>query len=170
MRPLIITRPERQSTAQRWGFGLLTVLFWGLFGYFIRPLLTMAAWSIGYWRFHDVMIEGHGFNHLLRLLAIYGIIIASISLSLIGWSIYNLIRYGYHEKRKTSPPPVTPEMLAEYFEIDPEDVRIWQDTDRLVLDFDSSGRIVEPAQSSPGLQGSSDSDVDSKDETEPSVS
>jgi poly-beta-1,6-N-acetyl-D-glucosamine biosynthesis protein PgaD len=149
MRPLIITRPERQSVSQRWGYGLLTVLFWGLFGYFIRPLVTLLAWTVGYWRFHDVMIEGHGINHLARLLMIYGAIIGGMSLSLIAWSIYNLLRYGHNEKRVTPPDPTTPEMLAEYFMIDPDDLCNWQSTRRLVLDFDPSGRIVDTAQSSP---------------------
>ena len=146
MRPLIITKPERQSSTQRWGFGLLTLLFWGLFGYFIRPLVTMAAWVLGYWRFHDVMIEGHGINALFRLLLIYVAIIAGMSLTLIAWSIYNLLRYGHHEKRVTPPQPATPEMLAEYFMVKRDDVLTWQSTRRLVLDFDPSGRIVDPAQ------------------------
>ena len=149
MKPLIITRPERQSTSQRWGFGLLTVLFWGLFGYFIRPLVTLVAWAVGYWRFHDVMIDGHGIEHLASLLLIYAAIIAGMSLSLIAWSLYNLLRFGHNEKRMTSPPPATPEILAEYFNVEPEDVRTWQSTRRLVLDFDHTGRIVDPAKSSP---------------------
>lgn len=146
MKPLIITRPERQSTSQRWGYGLLTILFWGLFGYFIRPLMTLVAWAVGYWRFHDVMIDNHGINHFARLLLIYVAIIGGMSFSLIAWSIYNLLRFGHNEKRVTSPPPATPEILAEYFKLEPEDIRAWQSTRRLVLDFDHTGRIVDPAQ------------------------
>ena len=142
MKPLIIERPERQSAAQRWGFSLLTLIFWGLFAYFIRPLVTLVVWIIGYWRFYDVMIESHGIDHLARLLLIYGVILLCIALLLIGWSMYNLLRYGHNEKRTSHPTPATPEMLAEYFMVDPEDVRTWQETRRLVLNFDSAGRIV----------------------------
>ncbi len=169
MRPLIITRPEKQSAAQRWGFGFLTVVFWGLFGYFIRPLVTMAVWAIGYWRFHDVMIESHGFIHLARLLLIYAIIIAGMSLTLIGWSMYNLLRYGRHEKRTTPPAPTTPEMLAEYFMVEPDDVRAWQDTKRLVIHFDSSGRIVDE-DCSTEEQDSYDSGEETQDKSNPPFS
>lgn len=142
MKPLIIERPERQSATQRWGFGLLTLVFWGLFAYFIRPLVTIAAWALGYWRFQDVMIESQGINHLGRLLLIYTIIVVCMTLVLIGWSMYNLLRYGHNEKRNAPPPPATPEMLAEYFRVEPDDVHTWQKARRLVLNFDSSGQIV----------------------------
>ena len=142
MKPLIITRPDRQSTGQRWGYGFLTIVFWGLFVYFIKPLITMAVWVIAYWRFQNIMIEGHGIEHLARLLLIYALIILGMMLSLIGWSMYNLLRYGHHEKRTTPPPPVTPEMLAEYFMVEPDNVNTWQDAQRLVLHFDASGRII----------------------------
>jgi len=162
MRPLIITRPEKQSASQRWGYGLLTALFWGLFGYFIRPLFTLGAWALGYWRFQDVMIDGHGLDHLARLLFIYVSIIAGMSLSLIAWGIYNLLRYGHNEKRITPPDPATPEMLADYFEVDPDDVRAWQSTRRLVLDFDPSGRIVDSTKHLPGQLSCSDSELETK--------
>ena len=170
MRPLIITRPEKQSASQRWGYRLVTLLFWGLFGYFIRPLITLLAWIVGYWRFHDVMIENHGINHLARLLLIYFAIIGGMSLSLITWSMYNLLRYGHNEKRVTPPPPTTPEMLAEYFMVDPDDVHTWQSTRRLVLDFDPSGRIMDPAKCPPEQQGCSDTDIESQDKKEISMS
>ncbi|MBN2418263.1 MAG: poly-beta-1,6-N-acetyl-D-glucosamine biosynthesis protein PgaD [Deltaproteobacteria bacterium] len=158
MRPLIITRPEKQSTSQRWGYNLLTLAFWAIFAYFFRPVLTMAAWVIGYSRFHDIMIENHGIEHLFRLLLIYALIIACMSLALIAWSLYNLLRYGHHEKRLKSPSPVTSEMLAEYFMVPPDDLRVWQSARRLTLYFDPSGKIVN-----------ADCTPDQKEQAEPGV-
>ncbi len=142
MKPLIITRPERQSAAQRWGFRLLTLLFWGFFGYCIWPLLTIAVWVVVYWRFQIVMIENHGIENLANLLRIYGIVILGMALMLISWSLYNLLRYGHHEKRTTQPSPATAEMLAEDFRVNPDDVRTWQSSRKLVLDFDPTGQII----------------------------
>ena len=165
MRPLLIERPERQSVTQRWGYSLLTLAFWGVFIYFLRPVLTLAVWVIGYWRFHDVMIESHGIEHLASLLLIYLLIILGMSLSLVGWGFYNLMRYGRHEKRITQPESSTPEMLAEYFMVEPDDVRTWQDTKCLVIHFDSSGRIVN-ADCLPEVQASYDPDKDTLNKRE----
>ena len=163
MRPLIITRPERQSASQRWGYSLTTLLFWVLFAYFVRPVVTIAVWVIGYWRFHDVMIENHGMEHLVRLLLIYALIILGMSLTLIAWSLYNLLRFGHHEKRITSPSAATPEMLAEYFMVKPDDVLTWQSARRLVIYFDASGRIVN-ADCTPEQPDCSDSNVGANEE------
>lgn len=142
MKPMIIERPEKQSAAQRFGFGLLTIVFWGLFAYFIRPILTLGAWVVGLWRFQDVMIEAHGIEHLGRLLLLYGIIIFCMALVLITWSFYNLLRYGHNEKRLNQPPPVTEEMLREFFKVDPEKIKSWQQMKNLTLGFNPDGSLI----------------------------
>ncbi len=142
MKPLIIERPEKQSAAQRFGFGLLTIVFWALFAYFIRPVLTLGAWMLGLWRFQDIMIKAHGIEHLWKLLLLYSIIIFCMALVLIAWSLYNLFRYGHNEKRINQPPPVTEEMLGEFFQVDPEKIRAWQKMKNLTLGFNPDGSLL----------------------------
>ncbi len=142
MKSLIIERPEKQSVAQRFGFGLLTIAFWGLFAYFIRPVLTMGAWVVGLWRFQDIMIESHGIEHLGRLILFYGVVIFCMALVLIAWSFYNLFRYGRNEKRINQPPPVTEEMLGEFFKVDPEKIKAWQQMKNITLGFKNDGTLI----------------------------
>ncbi|NLD37584.1 MAG: poly-beta-1,6-N-acetyl-D-glucosamine biosynthesis protein PgaD [Desulfatiglans sp.] len=142
MKSLIIERPEKQSAAQRFGFGLLTIAFWGLFAYFIRPVLTLGAWVVGLWRFQDVMIEAHGIEHLGRLLLLYGVIILCMALVLIAWSFYNLFRYGHNEKRINQPQPVTVEMLGDFFKVAPEKIKAWQEMKNITLGFNPDGSLL----------------------------
>lgn len=143
MRPLIIERPQKQTRSQRWGYRAITVLFWALFAYFIRPVLTLAAWLLGYYRFQEIMIGAHGWEELVRLLLVYSAVILTMTLVLIGWSLYNLVRFGRHEKRVTPPARISVEALAGHFGVTAEQVRQWQEARRLVIHYNDEGAIVE---------------------------
>ena len=143
MRPLIIERPQKQTRSQRWGYRAITVLFWALFAYFIRPVLTLAAWLLGYYRFQEIMIGAHGWEELVRLLLVYSAVILTMTLVLIGWSLYNLVRFGRHEKRVTPPARIPTEVLAEHFGVSAEQVRHWQNARRLVIHYNDEGAIVD---------------------------
>ncbi len=142
MNSLLIEHPEKQSSSQRWGYRFLTLSLWALFAYFFRPVLTLAVWLLGYRRFQEVMIGAHGWEDLVRLLLAYSLVIFGMGQLIVGWSLYNLLRYGHHEKRRNPPRPVTVEMLAEYYGIDAGRVQQLQKARRVTLDFDGEGRIV----------------------------
>ncbi len=143
MKPLLIEHPEEQSPSRRWGYRALTLLLWALFAYFFRPFLTLAVWLLGYMRFQEVMIEAHGWEDLLQLLLAYGLVILTITLVIIAWSLYNLLRYGRHEKRVNLPEPVTVHQLADYYGVPKDCIKHWRGSRRVELDFDDQGIIRE---------------------------
>jgi len=142
MKPSIINRPDLQTFQQKYGQGFLTVFFWILFFFFMRPLIGLVGWFFGYQLFTDVMIVQGGYHALLELLGIYFSIIVLMGLVLEGWSLYNLLRYGRRERRVHQPAPLSILEQARHFGIDPEHLAIWQTARRLVLEHDDHGHLI----------------------------
>ncbi len=93
----IINRPDLRSFEQKYGQSLITVMFWVLFFFFMRPLIGMVGWYFGFQLFTDIMIAQGGYEALLELLGWYVAVIVIMGLVLEGWALYNLFRYGRHE-------------------------------------------------------------------------
>ncbi|MBN2429001.1 MAG: poly-beta-1,6-N-acetyl-D-glucosamine biosynthesis protein PgaD [Deltaproteobacteria bacterium] len=142
MKNIIIERPEAQTKKQRLSQNFLTALFWLLFFYLIRPFLSLFAWLLGFEIFYDVMIEKHGYRHLVDLIGIYLLVILLIGIVIRLWSLYNLNRYGQNEKRKISPPEMSLQQTAHYFSIQTETLQKWRDNRRTVLHFDDLGNVT----------------------------
>ena len=139
----IIDRPDLQSYQQKYGQGLLTVLFWILFCFFMRPLIGMVGWVLGLELFADIMIEQGGYQALLELLGVYAGIIAAMGLALKSWALYNRYRYGRRERRLRQPAPVGIEAQAGHFQVEIEDLRKLRAARRVVLTHDRHGRLVD---------------------------
>ena len=142
MKQIIIERPEAQTKKQRLSQNFFTAFFWLLFFYLIRPFLSLFAWLLGFEVFYDVMIEKHGYRHLLDLIGIYLLVILLIGIVIRLWSLYNLKRYGHNEKRKCFPPDLSLQQTAQYFSIQTETLQKWRDSRRIVLHFDDSGNVT----------------------------
>ncbi|MGW8313392.1 MAG: poly-beta-1,6-N-acetyl-D-glucosamine biosynthesis protein PgaD [Desulfuromonadales bacterium] len=138
----VINRPDLQSFQQKYGQGFITVFFWVLFFFFMRPLIGMVGWFFGFQLFTDIMIVQGGYEALLELLVWYVGIIVLMGLVLEGWALYNLLRYGRHEKRTHHPEPVKVEDLAKHFQIDTDQLCKLQAARRIVLEHDSHGRLI----------------------------
>lgn len=142
MTPPIIDRPDLQSFQQKYGQSLVTVLFWILFFFFMRPLIGMVGWLFGLQLFTDIMLVQGGYHALLQLLGWYAAIICVMGAILKCWALYNLMRYGRHEKRLRQPEPLTVEEQARHFQIDPGRLRDWQTARRVTLKHDDGGRLI----------------------------
>jgi len=138
----IINRPDLQSFQQKYGQSIITILFWVLFFFFMRPLIGMLGWFFGYQLFTDIMIVKGGYEALLELLIWYVGIIVLMGLVLEGWALYNLLRYGRHEKRKHHPEPLNIEDQAEFFQIDADQLRTLQQARRVILEHDNHGLLI----------------------------
>lgn len=138
----IINRPDLQSFQQKYGQSLITVLFWVLFFFFMRPLIGMVGWFFGLQLFTEVMLVKGGYHSLLALLGWYFAIIVIMGGVLKCWALYNLFRYGRHEKRCRQPVPVSVEELAKHFEVDPVRLGDWQTARRVTLEHDDNGRLI----------------------------
>jgi poly-beta-1,6-N-acetyl-D-glucosamine biosynthesis protein PgaD len=139
----IINRPDLQSFQQKYGQSLITVLFWILFFFFMRPLIGMVGWFFGLQLFTDIMLVKGGYHALLQLLGWYCGIIFVMGALLKCWSLYNLFRYGRHEKRRRQPAAVTVEELAQHFQVDPGHLQNLQRAKRVILEHDASGCLID---------------------------
>jgi len=142
MTPLIISRPDLQTFRQKYGQSLLTLLFWIMFIFFMRPLIGIIGWFFGFQLFNDIMIVHGGYQALLELLGIYFGIIVIMGLMLKVWALYNLLRYGRHEKRIRQPAPLSLADQARHFEIAADQLKHWKTGRRLVLEHDDQGRLI----------------------------
>ena len=138
--PLIIDTPSLQSLRQRYGYALLTLLFWILWFYLWIPLISLVAWLLGIELFHREMIVLDGLRGLLDLLGWYGLTIALLGGCYTGWALYNQLRFRGKSRRR-SPPPVEPLELAAAFDIEPALILPLQEAKRIVIVHDEEGRI-----------------------------
>lgn len=141
MKPLIIQHPEWQSTGQRTLFASITLAFWALWFQLWLPLITFIAWSLGIGFVYEHMVDLAGYRGLTRLLGIYGIVILTMGGSLIGWALYNYLRFRGVERRSARA-PVSAEMLASSYRLNPSDLKSWQSARRLVIHQDQHCNIV----------------------------
>lgn len=142
MNPPIINRPDLQSFQQKYGQSLITVLFWILFFFFMRPLIGMVGWFFGLQLFTDIMLVQGGYHALVQLLGWYVAIICVMGAALKCWSLYNLMRYGRNEKRIHQPTPLTAEEQARHFHVAIDHLRDWQRARRVVIEHDDNGRLT----------------------------
>ena len=137
----LIERSDLQSPHQRTLYGALTLGFWMFWVYLWVPVLAFLAWVLGVEQAYKYMIDFGGYHDLLRLLGIYGLIIALLGGTLVGWAIYNILRFRGVENRK-APRPVTPADIGEHFVKDPRSVARWQSHQRLYVMHDEKGDIT----------------------------
>ena len=148
MPEIIINRPDLQSFKQKYGQSLITVLFWVLFFFFMRPLIGVVGWCFGVQLFTDIMIEQGGYHLLFEWLTWYAGVVVLIGLVMGCWSLYNLYRYGRNEKRKNHPQPAQAEEIAAFFQIDPDWLNELQAAKKITLQHDVHGRLIKPREES----------------------
>ncbi len=83
----IIIAPHLQSRRQKISAFCIAAISWLLWLYFLLPLLTLAAWLLGFKHLSTEIRWFGGYKTLLELLQMYGLIIASIAL---GWFLWTL--------------------------------------------------------------------------------
>ena len=140
MNPLIINRPELQSTSQRVIYPIITFVFWMLWIYIWLPLLSLIAWGFGVQLFYDEMILENGFDALIELAGIYAMMIFLLAAALLGWAQYNWVRFKNVERRRAID-LVSTEDMAEYFQVDKEKLIIWRDANRMVVHHNEKGEV-----------------------------
>ena len=136
----IIERADLQSSRQRTLYGALTLGFWVFWFYLWIPLLALLAWSLGVEQAYKYMVVLGGYHAVLKLLGIYGLIIALLGGALVLWAVYNILRFGGVESRIAAQ-PITPVEIGRHFGQDPEAVARWQREKRLLVTHDEDGGI-----------------------------
>ena len=137
----LIERSERQTPRQRTLYAALTLAFWLFWFYLWLPLLALLAWALGLQQAYQYMVVLGGWHEVVRVIAIYAIVILALGGGLVLWATYNIFRFGGVENR-TAPLPVTPAEIGRHFGQDAESVARWQDGRRLLVTHDQDGRIA----------------------------
>lgn len=139
-RPLIIERPDLQSPPQRVVSAGLTVFFWALWAYLWLPVFALLGWAFGVSRFYDEMFARSGGQAVLELIGWYGLVIAVLAGSLVGWALYNIARFRGGDRR-TAAATVAVAQVAERAGVDADTLLDWQRARVLHVRHDDAGRI-----------------------------
>jgi len=140
MNPLIINRPELQSTGQRVIYPVITFIFWILWIYIWLPLLSLIAWGFGVQLFYDEMILENGAEVFFKLAGNYAMIIILMTAVLLSWAQYNWVRFRKKERRRVAK-TLSPEEVAEYFQVNTEELMAWHDAKRVVVKHNERGDV-----------------------------
>ena len=141
-RPPIISRPERQTAAQKWGYRSVTVVAWLLWFYLVIPLLSLVAWLVGLVFLHDVLLQGLTLDGLLRLLATYGLGIAVLTGTYLLWALYGYLRFRRQVRRRTVQ-PVSDQALASLHDLPLGEVLAWRARRRTTVDAETLQKMFD---------------------------
>jgi poly-beta-1,6-N-acetyl-D-glucosamine biosynthesis protein PgaD len=134
--PELLTR--REQVRDRFATGIM----WVLYAYLWLPVISLAAWVLGFEFAYDVLVRAGGFAHLKTLLYWYGLTIAIIFVAFGAWSFSNRMRFAGNDRRRHLT-PVTNESLAAFFEISEDDLAMLRRGRSLSVGFNAVGAISE---------------------------
>jgi biofilm PGA synthesis protein PgaD len=140
MNPLIINRPSLQSSSQRMIYPVITFIFWMLWIYIWLPLVSLVAWGFGVQLYYDEMILESGLESFLSLAGTYAMMIALLGASLISWALYNWKRFK-NKERRSKIESLSTEEVAEYFNVDKNDLMGWHGANRIVVHHNDKGDV-----------------------------
>ena len=115
----------------------LTACMWALYLLLVRAVLE-GAWDLARGRMTSV--EGARVFAFLPTLAEYAATIAVNAVILVGWALYNYLRFRGPDRRQTGNPVVPPE-IAQHFNVEPDLVAQLVATRIGVLHHHPDGRI-----------------------------
>jgi biofilm PGA synthesis protein PgaD len=136
---ICIDAPDLLTAKQRARDTLMTAGMWGAYLYLWVPLISLAAWLLGFQFAYDVMVRAGGAHDLAHVLKMFGAAIALIFLVVTVWSYSNRARYRGRNRRHAGP-AVPDESLAEHFGVDMRALDRLRATRRVEIDFALDGR------------------------------
>lgn len=134
---IVIQRPERQSTAQKAMFGLVTVTLWVVWAFLWLPLVTLGAWAYG---IRDALTQLHLMDPITDGGDIHVVLFVAFGTALIftAWSGYNYARFVGKQKRRGNSPVGIAETAAKIGAHTDEAIRL-QGTRRAVVSVADDG-------------------------------
>jgi len=118
-----------------------TAVFWGLWAYFIAPLLSLLLWAGGVHVFVEEMITLGGYEVLLEKLTGYGLVVLAIVVAVNAWVFWNVRRYGGHNTRTHELAAVTLAESADAAGMAEGELQRCQSAKRLLVEFDDGDRM-----------------------------
>jgi biofilm PGA synthesis protein PgaD len=141
-KPLIINAPELQNQHQRRLSATLTLLFW-LFWFWLWTPIVSPLFRL--WGDHLLalqLVDPDNYQEALVDIVHFLQAVAMMSGILGLWAVYNLIRFKNIERR-TAIAHVTTQQLANYFNVEAEQVTRQQQVKTLSVSFDKDGNIID---------------------------
>jgi biofilm PGA synthesis protein PgaD len=121
---------------------VLTALLWLTYIYLVFDIFRVAAdtafWLIG-WGLEPR--ELRAILAFLSTLGSYAAVVVANAAVLLGWALYNRLRFRGLDRRQT-PPPVGPADFAAMYDVSVEDVAAWQQARILVVHHDETGKLT----------------------------
>ncbi len=141
--PPLIIATHQQSGFQRYGFRLITVLFWLLFLLLFRVALTSLAWFVGFEGVYEMFSYKVDMQDFADLMLIYLLVVVAIGVCLIGWARYNQLRFRKNERRTRFRSPILSADVADFYQVSPAFIGESAHSRRLVLQHSEDGRLLE---------------------------
>ncbi|HEU0118292.1 MAG TPA: poly-beta-1,6-N-acetyl-D-glucosamine biosynthesis protein PgaD [Alphaproteobacteria bacterium] len=121
---------------------LLTIFVWLLYLYLLRDFFTFTGDAIR-WTFNGFdNAERYTSLRIISTIVSYFEVILIMEFLYIGWSFYNLLRFGKKSRRRT-PPSVTPDEIAKLYSASLKDVNQWQGATTMVMHHDKEGHLLK---------------------------
>jgi poly-beta-1,6-N-acetyl-D-glucosamine biosynthesis protein PgaD len=102
-RPLIIERPDLQTTAQRLGYLTFTFAAWFAWFYLVIPLVGALAWAVGLTVLYRALVSNLATADLVDMVKVYGTGIGILSTVFVAWAVFEYRRWRHVERRRASP-------------------------------------------------------------------
>lgn len=144
-----IDAPELLTGRQRARDAFATALLWGVYVYLWVPLLSLAAWWLGFEFAYDVMVRAGGSSSLRDILAHYSVAVGLIFATVTVWSLSNRMRFRHANRRRVAS-PVPDQEIASHFGVDCATLTELRAARRINIKFDAEGRLVLPPGRSSG--------------------
>lgn len=122
---MIIEQSSSLPVHYRIGWGCVTAAFWGVWLYLWMPLVTVAAWSFGFYQAQQHLQWEQAPGELKRLLMFYAVIAAALGGALLLWAAAEYMRFRNRNRRRASPPASTQD-LARHACLPAESLAAWQ--------------------------------------------
>jgi poly-beta-1,6-N-acetyl-D-glucosamine biosynthesis protein PgaD len=121
---------------------ILTILVWLLYFYFLRDFFSFTGDAVR-WTFHGFnSAEDYNSFRIVGTIVSYVEVILVMEILFVGWSFYNLLRFGKKARRK-NPKPVTSDEIAKLYGANVKDVNQWQDASTLIMHHDKEGHLLK---------------------------
>ncbi len=137
---VIFDRPELQARRHRLVYSTLTLIAWVIWMYLWLPVVTLVAWYLGVRVFvREIVIPDP--QTILAVVLAYLLVVLVFAVVLVGWSQYNLRRFGGKDRRRF-PAPLADAELADWFGIPPERLAQMRGLGRMRIEHDEEGAPI----------------------------
>jgi biofilm PGA synthesis protein PgaD len=83
----------------------LTTILWFVYLYLWMPIISLAAWYLGYEFAYENVIKAGGIDTLLQLLLSFVMMLGVVMIIVIGWSMIQFWRFRGKDRRSATPRP-----------------------------------------------------------------